>query len=209
MKTRAHAALGVIFLLAFVSGCAKSGPAPRQPNEVSAMIIDGELRGGIGDGPRVATEGTLSAGYQPSDCCALDVHISRAYLGKKEDDGEKFPVNELTDIGLGVTATLSDRVRVRLRGGFAAAPPSRTDQSFMRPGVGGDGALLVRLTGPWSGPVRREAGTPRAQIDWVIGAHAWSLGAARTSAGLEGGSARIVALTTGLRLAFDYGLDLR
>jgi hypothetical protein len=77
----------------------------------------------------------------------------------------------------------------------------------MRPGVGGDLALLFRVL-PWS-PVQRRVGEAHSQLDVVLGAHGWSLGTPRTSAGLEGGSTRIVALTLGLRLAFDYGIDLR
>ena len=205
MTSRALAVIASAFLLTPLGGCSTT-PAPRAPNDVSSLIVDVEARAGTGDG-RGASEGTLSAGYQPNNCCALDVHLSRSYLFGTPDVENVSTVKELTDIGLGVTATLHDRFRLRLRGGFAAAPPKHEYQSSMRSGVGGDVALLVRVL-PID-PVRRQVGDGHAQVDFVLGVHGWSLGTPRTSAGLEGEPSRIVALTAGLRLAFDYGIDLR
>lgn len=195
---------GIFIALAssLLAGC--TSPRPSSPNTPSLLLIDGEARGGAWHGPRFVTSVAASVGVQPSSCCGLDIYVARSYFAPENKyDIDPLARVELTDIGLGFTAAVNDRARFRFRGGLTGEPPR--DQDFMRVGVSADAAVLVRV----AGALPETIGASSAQVDLVLGGQAWSLGQRRTSAGPQGDPERVIALTTGLRISFDYGVDFR
>ncbi len=165
------------------------------------LLVDGEARAGFTRFAAPTVTGvSASAGFEATDCCGLSVYISRSYLG---DVDAPFTREEITDIGLGVTAILIPHLRLRIRGGLAGIPPH--NQDAMRSGVAAGAAVLWRV---WPEPTPPPLGHAAPHFDAVVGADGWSLGARRSSAGIEeDDSARLLTLTLGIRITADYGVD--
>ena len=99
-------------------------------------------------------------------------------------------------------AWMKDRFRLRIRAGMAGTPPD--NESFGRRGFGGGAAILVRVSDPTPPAVSDYA----SQLDLLFGVAMWSLGSARSAAGLDDTSASGAALYVGIRAGAGFGVDL-
>src|SRR5262249_24746021 len=149
------------------------------------------------------------AGFDSPGCCGVGLYIGRSFmtgeLEQKIPPDDAFSGAELTDVGLEATAAVWDRVRVRARAGLTGEPPR--GEQLMRGGVSADASVLVRVF-PWASAAPA-VGKAIVQLDLVGGLQIWALVPDRTTAGPEGDATHTMALTGGVRIATDYGVDFR